>query len=186
VATSAHSAWAVGSATSKTSVKTLIERWNGKAWKRVPSPSPDAGLADFLGGVAVTSGGGAWAVGDITCGCGPGLSLIERWNGKVWRRVPSPTPGGGTLLSGVAAVSARSAWAVGASGSGDGPTKTLILRWNGTTWKKVPSPSPRASARLSGVAATSARSAWAVGSTSTKSHSNFKTLILRWNGTAWK
>jgi hypothetical protein len=154
----------------------------------VPSPSPDVkeGLADFLSAVAMTSAGSAWAVGDISCGCGPGSSLIERWNGRAWKQVPSPTPGGGVVLFGVAALSARSAWAVGATGSGDGPTKTLALRWNGKAWKRVPSPSPRQSAGLSGIAATSAAPAWTVGYTSTKSHASFQTLILRWNRTAWK
>jgi hypothetical protein len=182
-ATSASNAWAVGSADSKT----LIIHWNGSTWKQVPSPSPEAstGLADFLNGVAITASGSAWAVGDISCGCGPGLSLVERWNGKVWTQVPSPTPGGGTVMFGVVAMSARSVWAVGATGSGDGPTKTLVLRWNGTGWQRVSSPSPRASAELSDVAATSADNAWAVGSTSNSHHGSFQTLILRWNGTAW-
>jgi hypothetical protein len=90
------------------------------------------GYADFLDGVAVTSADSAWAVGDISCGCGPGFSLVEWWNGQEWKQVRSPTPGGGTLLSGVVTVSARSAWVVGATSSGDGSTKTLILRWNGT------------------------------------------------------
>ena len=90
------------------------------------------------------------------------------------------------MLLGVVAVSARRAWAVGATGSGDGPTKTLVLRWNGTTWKKMPSPSPRPNGGLSGVAATSADNAWAVGYTASRSHGSEQTLILRWNGTAWK
>jgi hypothetical protein len=111
-------------------------RWNGTAWKQVPSPSPGGGgLADILFGVAVTSASSAWAVGEISCGCGPGISLILRWNGTAWKRVPSPTPGGGTNLRGVVATSARNAWAAGYSGSGIGPTKPLILRWNGTAWK---------------------------------------------------
>ena len=149
-AISATNAWAVGSAGTG---KTLIVHWNGKTWTRVPSPggafhgvadvrrrpspSPETnmGLADFLDGVTVTSSGSAWAVGDISCGCGPGLSLVERWNGKVWTQVPSPTPGGGTVMFGVVAVSARNVWVTGATGSGDGPTKTMILRWNGTAWK---------------------------------------------------
>jgi len=100
--------------------------------------------------------------------------------------VPSPTPGGGTTLFGVAAVSARRAWAVGLTGEGTSLTKTLILRWNGTTWKKVPAPAPRASSGLSGVAATSAGRAWAVGFTTNRSREGSRTLILRWNGRAWK
>ncbi len=44
---------------------------------------------------------------------------------------------------------------------------------------------PRGRRELLGVAATSARNAWAVGCTSCFTSSP-KTLILRWNGTAWK
>ena len=188
-ATSARSAWAVGDYIAGISVKTLILRWNGTAWKRVPSPSPapSKGLADLLNGVAATSAGNAWAVGDISCGCGPGPSLILRWNGTTWKRVPSP-PAGGAALRGVAATSARSAWAVGDTMTGDTSFKTVILRWNGKAWKQVPSPAPGgSSSSLSGVATTSATNAWAVGGTfnSTVSGSG-KALILRWNGKTWK
>jgi hypothetical protein len=183
-ATSARSAWAVGGY--GISVHTLILRWNGKSWKRVPSPSPGAHFYPFLQSIA-TSARRTWAVGDSTdCGCGPGVSLILRWNGRARKRVASPTPGGGTDLSGVAAASASSAWAVGLTGEGTSPTKTLILRWNGMTWKKVPSPAPRANSGLSGVATTSAGRAWAVGFTSNKSRNKDQTLILQWNGTTWK
>jgi len=54
-ATSARNAWAVGLTVAE---KTLILRWNGTAWKRVPSPG---GLG--LLGVAATSARNAWAVG---------------------------------------------------------------------------------------------------------------------------
>jgi hypothetical protein len=59
-ATSARDAWAVGS----TADTTLVEHWNGSAWKRVPStitfPSPPPGIRppahkDSLYGVAATS-----------------------------------------------------------------------------------------------------------------------------------
>ena len=80
----------------------------------------------------------------------------------------------------MAAASARSAWAVGYTYPIGAGVKTLTEHWNGTTWKRVPSPSPPRST-LRGVAAISARSAWAVGYTGSG-----KTLILRWNGKAWK
>ena len=112
--------------------------------------------------------------------------MTLRWDGRTWKRVHSPTPGGGTNLSGVAATSARHAWAAGLTGEGTSPTKTLILRWNGSTWKQVPSPAPRANSGLSGVAATSAGRAWAVGWTTNTSKTKQQTLILGWNGTAWK
>ena len=175
-ATSARSAWAVGFTGSNLSPHTLIVRWNGKLWKRVPSPSP---AGSVLSGVAATSAGSAWAVGST----GSGKTLILRWNGTTWKRVPSPSPGAGAGLSGVAATSAGSAWAVGFTGS-----KALILRWNGTAWKRVPSPSPAFSERFfRGVAAVSARRAWAVGCSTCATASGFnKPLIERWNGTAWK
>jgi len=189
-ATSAGNAWAVGPTGGG---KTLILRWNGTVWKRTPSPSPDAntGLTDYLDGVAATSAGNAWAVGDISCGCGPGGSLIERWNGKVWKRSRSPGPRAyGYLLAGVAAVSANNAWVVGATGDGVGPTKALILSWNGAVWTQVPSPRAGAYGDLTGVAVTSASNAWAVGSVysqrkNSPDRSNYKTVILHWNGTKW-
>ena len=185
-ATSATDAWAVGITIRG---HTLALHWNGTAWKRVSSPSPSAGtgLADVLDGVAATSATNAWAVGSSGCGCGPGNSLIERWNGKVWKRVHSPGPGGYSL-EGVAAVSADSAWVVGATGEGDGPTKALILRWNGAAWTQLPSPFGGAYGELTGVAVTSPSNAWAVGYTA-KEHSyhrsNYRTVILHWNGKAW-
>jgi hypothetical protein len=191
-ATSAHNAWAVGS---NGAGRTLILHWNGRTWKRTHSPSPYAktqGEAG-LGGVAIASVRSVWVVGGAsTCGCGPGVSLVERWNGKVWKRVAAPTPGGGAELEGVAEISARRAWAVGDTGGGDGPTKTLILRRTGTAWKKVPSPHPRTYGNLYDVAVASASEAWAVGDTYADPHhkggvrKNYKTLIEHWNGTGWK
>jgi hypothetical protein len=119
-ATSATSAWAVGS----TGAYTLIERWNGTAWKQVPSPTPTSGGS--LNAVAATSGRNAWAVGSY--GSGPSTrALIEHWNGTAWKQVPSPGDAGNSSLNGVAATSATNTWAVGL------PTDSiLILRCNGT------------------------------------------------------
>ena len=183
-ATSAKSAWAVG----VDGNKSLVLHWDGATWARRPSPSPDAneGLADILDSVTVTSAGSAWAVGDISCGCGPGASLIERWDGKMWTRVPSPLGGGGAVLRDAVAISGRNAWVVGDTGSGDGPTKTLTMWWDGNLWRQVPSPSPGANAALSGLAVTSANNAWAVGTTSGRNRNNNKTLILRWTGAVWE
>lgn len=148
-AASARSAWAVGIVGGE---KTLIVRWNGTGWKRVPSPSP-AG-SSILDGVAATSARSAWAVGVD----GFGQTLIEGWNGTGWTRVPSPRPAGGGWLFGVAATSARSAWAVGYAGNPDGSyTKTLIARWNGTAWTRVPSPETSVALTKRPAASTGAR-----------------------------
>jgi hypothetical protein len=136
-ATSVGNAWAVGSAGTLTgrTRKTLIIRWNGTAWRRVPSP-PSAG-SRFLIGVAAASARSAWAVGFTGSVTSPQDSLIERWDGTAWRQVPSPAPAS-TVLSDVAVISERSAWAVGYTKAGNGDT--VIIRWNGTTWKAGASP----------------------------------------------
>ena len=188
-ATSPTNAWAVGATNSGS---TLILHWNGKAWRQMPSPSPGSGqaLASFLSGVAVSSAGTIWAVGNgNSCGCGPGASLIERWKGHTWGQVPTPTFGGGVNLIAVASLPSGRSWAVGLSGSGDGPTSSVILQWTGTAWTRVPIADLGSDdGGLWGLAATSRSNAWAVGwdSAGGNAAGTPKILILRWNGTAWK
>jgi hypothetical protein len=169
-ATSATNAWAVGySDNSSSDPQSLILRWNGTTWKRVPSPNPSAQYT-VLYSVAATSATNAWAVGSANF-----TPLILHWDGTTWQQVTTPVPSGFDTLYGVAATSATNAWAVGS----DSVSGTLSFHWNGTTWKQTPGPS--ASLDLfSAVAATSATNAWAVGSADTS------TLIARWNGTTWK
>jgi hypothetical protein len=172
-ATSATNAWAVGSYGVRTgATRTLIEHWDGKAWKVQPSPSP--GYINGLGAVAATSSTNAWAVGAHRNG-----TLIEHWNGKSWQTQSSPSSNSfGDVLNGVAATSSINAWAVGRTGTGS----TLIEHWDGTSWTVVPSPTPTGSSDvLNAVAATSPTNAWAVGSYGTTS----QTLIEHWDGTSW-
>ena len=186
-AVSANNVWAVGETGTQ---KTVILHWNGKAWTRVSSPSP--GSYDQLFGVAATSAGNAWAVGQTQNGTGI-HTLTLHWNGKAWSQVPSPSPGPmGDKLYGVTATSAGNAWAVGYSTVYSEGWKTLILHWNGKAWTQVPSPDPVtvSSSKLTwnilqGVAATSAGNAWAVGYDEVALQGS-KTMILHWNGKAWK
>jgi hypothetical protein len=71
-ATSTTNAWAVGQ-TGTTRSGTLTVNWNGKSWKRVPSPSPPQSA---LSGVAAASAHSAWAVGCTNCNTSGGKSLI--------------------------------------------------------------------------------------------------------------
>ena len=71
---------------------------------------------------------------------------------------------------------------MGYSGTGSS-IKALTLYSKGAGWKAVPSPSPP-SAELHSVAGTSLTNAWAVGSSGDPS--NTRTLILHWNGKAWR
>jgi serine/threonine-protein kinase len=117
-------AWALGtSQTTPGFPPPILMRWDGSTWQMVPVPG---GSTSYLSGVAVTSGGLAWAVGctvDKAADTCRG-SLILQWNGTSLARVP--TPAGGPLSS-VFAFSATDALALG----GEGP----VLRWNGKTWQ---------------------------------------------------
>ena len=138
--TSATSTWAVGTSARKShDTVTVILRWNGTAWKRVPSPRPrnaqDAELTD----VSVLSGANAWAVGSYRDQVKmQDLNLTMRWNGKAWRLVknlsaPPPARDGG--LAGVAVLSRTSVWAVGDYSSG--PSEHVFIEhWNGKSWHR--------------------------------------------------
>lgn len=95
-AVSASDAWAVGSDRSgdpgagtgnvpvdTVNSKTLIEHWDGKAWRRVPSPSGSDAVD--LAGVAAVSASYAWAVGTLfSTSTSESLALTEHWGGKAW------------------------------------------------------------------------------------------------------
>jgi hypothetical protein len=159
--------------------RSLIEHWDGTAWRQVRSP----GIAGSeLTGVAAVSARNAWAVG-----ISRGRALILHWNGTTWSRMPIPSLIG--QLSDVTATSARNAWAVGnVFPRGSVNAHPLILHWDGTRWNRTPSPNPPSEPRgnwLFAVAAAGPRSAWAVGGTSITS-ADTTTLILHWNGTVWR
>lgn len=181
-ATSAHNAWAVGYSST---LQILIEHWNGKAWEVQPSNNPDSGI---LYGVTATSPTNAWAVGYYYTGSSTTNTLIEHWNGKVWKVQPSPSAGGfSNDLSAVDATSPHNAWAVGYyvknNRSND---KTLVEHWNGKVWKLQRSPNPGGSngTDLTGLAATSSTNAWAVGRYFTRDAT--KIVVEHWGGRAWK
>ncbi len=117
-AKSAANAWAVGTSLGGVD-HTLILHWNGARWTRVASPNPGGSHFDnTLSGVAVTSAGNAWAVGNYTTGPAGSKTLILRWNGTKWTHVASPNPGTSNQLNAVGAWSASNAWAVGSVNSG--------------------------------------------------------------------
>jgi len=99
------------------------------------------------------------------------------------QRLPlGPIPG---QLIGVSAAPDGSAWAAGSTTSG----RALIVHWNGAAWSQATSPGPGHAALLHGVSAAPGGSAWAAGNTCASgcgtSSENDRTLVLRWDGTAW-
>ena len=138
-------------------------------------------VSSDLSGVAASSAGSVWAVGD-TIMTDP---MAMRWNGSAWteevltlvKGQPGNPPG---EFEAVAAVSSHDVWAVGVNAG-----EPLAEHWDGRAWTVVPTPAPGpqgsgAGAELYGVAAVSDRDAWAVGGTT-----DGATWIIHWDGTAW-
>ena len=84
-ATSSCDAWAVGSDPVGSRTEPLIEHWNGRFWRQVPSPQPGAGQSagGTLAAVAAVSLGDAWAVGWSAT-----AALAEHWDGSSWKLSP--------------------------------------------------------------------------------------------------
>jgi hypothetical protein len=177
--------WAVGVALPpRGPARTLVERWQGRAWRPVPSPDRPTG-GSFLNAVVALSASDAWAVGLSRSPGGPARTLITHWDGRRWAITASPNagPGDNSLVS-VAAASARDAWAVGYSDAG-GAYRSLVEHWNGNRWTVVRLPHLGGPGNgLNAVAAAASGVAWAVGG-STRARGPSQPLVLRLDGRNW-
>ncbi len=72
--------------------RTLIQRWNGKAWSLATSPKNVVPYNSFRG-VACSSPTDCFAVGTASSDSGPfgGQVLVEHWNGTAWSAVTAPS-----------------------------------------------------------------------------------------------
>jgi len=201
-ALSGTDAWAVGYSEIRSTGQyhTLILKWNGTAWTRVPSPNPSS-IDSELYGVSTVSATDAWAAGCyLNKHADASDPLTVKWNGTAWTHVPSPNPsapGNPTTLSGVSAVSGTAAWAVGSyDATFTGGPQALLLRWNGKAWGQAPDAAssltnvnqPLVTAvLLDGVSAISATDAWAVGFDLEEApkRTPAATLTLHRNGKRW-
>jgi len=179
-AVSSTEVWSVGYAEDFASLKstTLIERWNGSAWRIVRSPNPGgSNLPNTLSSVAVAASNDIWAVG------GAGFtqrSLILRWNGSRWRPFRN---GCGVALNGVDVVSATDVWAVGSG---------TTCHFDGSSWQVIPSPQPRPAYNeiayvLRDVSSTGPDDVWASGLRIIEEgeHLDYLSIVEHWDGTAW-
>jgi hypothetical protein len=147
--------WAVGYYWGASDVEyTLAMHFDGRAWRRVRSPSPLTGFEEdqnWLGSVTATASSDVWAVGFYRGEAEAdsfvtGHTLVEHWDGARWSVVASPDPGptdGGNALWGVRSVSQDDVWAVGNAGGvlDTYPwTTPLVFHWDGSTWTQVGAP----------------------------------------------
>jgi hypothetical protein len=188
-AVSSNDVWAVGRAQfSDFSRHSLIERWDGSAWRLVDGPTA---TGSELFGVAALGASDAWAVGHAGGSGGP-KTLAVHWDGTRWTVVPSPNTNASNTLRGVAAVAPDDVWAVGSSikdpFDGFSVSHTLIEHWDGSSWSVVPSPNVGGGSNvLFAVSARRANDIWAVGHwiDVTGDIPTMQTLVLRWNGARW-
>jgi hypothetical protein len=144
------------------------------SWQKVSGAHVRGDFSD----VSASSATDAWAVGHL--GDSLARTLVERWNGSVWRRVASPNPGRVTNnLSAVVAIAPDDVWAVGVFGT---RRTALVLHWDGSEWHRQQLPSNARHADLRDIAAVSATDVWAVGSNGAST----KTRTLHYNGSSWK
>jgi hypothetical protein len=179
-AVSSTEVWAVGSAEDFASLKstTLVERWNGSAWRIVPTPNPGGpNLPNTLAAVDVAGPNDVWAVGSMGF---PQTSLILRWNGTRWRTVRN---GCGVALNGIEVVSPTDVWAVG---------EVTTCHFDGTEWAIIPSPQPEGQFSeltfvLQDVSSTGPNDVWASGYRVIEFGETlaFESIVEHWDGSVW-
>jgi len=178
-------AWAVGVALPPgRPARTLVERWQGRAWRAFPSPNRPSG-GSFLNAVVALSASDAWAVGLSRSPGGPARTLILHWDGRRWAITASPNagPGGNSLVS-VAAASARDVWAAGYRDA-KGVYRALVEHWDGYRWAVVRLPRLGGPGNgLNAVDAAAPGVVWAVGG-SAKARGPSQPLVLRLDGRSW-
>ena len=153
---------------------TLIERWNGTAWRVEPSPS--TGRFSTLDSVSCPSAASCTAVG----------SLILGWNGLAWTVELRSSP-----FDSVSCAAPSWCMAVGVT-AGRTPESGYF---DGTTWTVQPMPGPPHPAQditLAGVSCAGPGFCMAVGDYSygvaarPSPTARDRTLAERWNGSSWQ
>lgn len=178
-AVSPHDIWAAGRFIAGGTSRALIEHSNGLAWN-VDFSYGNRTMNSYLFAVASVSADDVWAVGYTdSLNYEHSHTLVVHWNGMHWRIVTDALRPG--LLSGVSALSASDVWAVGEAHGG-----TLVEHFDGTAWNVVASSGTGSYGNsLSAVSAISPSDVWAVGQASS-SEFEFESLVLHWNGSAWR
>jgi hypothetical protein len=178
-----------GASSSFTGGSLFVDNPTGPRWSIVESPNRGSPGTNYLFATTCASASDCWAVGYSDVVGGSGYStLIEQWNGSVWKIVSSPNNTGNNILYGVTCTSTSDCWAVGTYWDDDLFQRTLIEHWNGDVWNIVSSPNRGLSSPpidvLVGVGCLSASECWAAGGNDDRNGVG-QTLVERWDGTAW-
>lgn len=160
--------------------KTLVERWTGQSWVRIPSPNPN--VADYIDGIAAPSPSDVWVVGQRWITQQSFEPLIMHFDGQRWKTVDTSQLVGGNLLT-IFASASNDVWAIGDFGP-IGQNSVLALHFNGTSWQQAAFPPNQADYTIiRGLSGTGSDDVWAAGFESTGG--SMSALMYHWNGTAW-
>jgi hypothetical protein len=115
----------------------LVLHWNGSAWSRVATPTPEVGSGQTsLNDVVALSPTDAWAVGYTTGFGGPTGAIALHWDGTGWHAASAPAL---NSLSSVTALSSTDLWATGIDAKTGLPR---LAHWNGSAWTQRPRQRP--------------------------------------------
>jgi hypothetical protein len=171
--------------------RTLVESWNGRAWKEVSSSNASATENNFLLGVSCRSGSDCTAVGYHYKN--RLHTLVESWDGHRWSIINSANAltTGNNILYAVSCVSRGACTAVGSFYVPAEMTPTnqnLIESWDGRRWALTRSPVTSATERntLNGISCVANRDCVAVGTYLNHRNGFNQSLILTDSGSGWK
>jgi hypothetical protein len=181
--------WAAGYYTHESGAsKTLVERWNGRKWKRIKSKNHTGSPNSSLNGVAALSPADVWVGGTWLDDGGANHPLVQRLAGKKFTVDDFPEPAGAinSLVTSMTAVAADDVWAAGAWQDGSGLVQGLTAHWDGSAWTIVPGPVPAGNplSVLWSVSASSATDVWASGYSYSATGIG-ETYVVHWDGTQW-
>jgi hypothetical protein len=173
----------------------LAVRWDGVAWRRMPSPGVLAKKHHSTPvSLAVLGPNDVWAVGSRTIVLRSThhkarRPFVEHWNGKVWSVVAAPSIGKvGTELAQIAVTSDGDLWAVGTASAGPigaYSERPIVMRWSGSAWKILRLPAQFAGLfiQLDCLTARNRDDVWVGGVAATPKDSG--PLIGHWDGSSW-
>lgn len=185
------------------STRPVVLRWNGRRWRRQPSPVPAGANQTSLSAVSCPARASCTAVGKFSSAAADGRwvmnmppnDVVEHWSGGATWTIQQQRGAVGTSadqLSGVSCPSSTECIAVGSWTStsdslGIAVQHTLAERWDGTRWSTQATPDPTSivptepdSGELTSVSCGSPTACVAVGRSS---HGTPLTEI--WNGSEW-
>ena len=165
-ASAASNVW-VGGLKNNSTATTVVYRWNGARWVKIPVPA-----VTYLQGVIALAPRNAWAFGSS----GTEAYDIFHWNGSKWRYYLANYIN--FIPQDISASAPNNVWVSGFAYSG---SKQVVAayRWNGTAWHRVSMPHPVFDNAGPDVTAVSPSNVWIGWYDTTSSHA------LHWDGHHW-